>query len=137
MIIIIGNLIRKREGKMKILIIDDSATMRKIIKSSLESVGSFETEEAENCNDGLKKLTSGLSVNLILVDWNMPGMTGIDFIKAVRGNPSISKTPIIMITSNAEKEHVLSAVMAGVNDYMVKPFTPEAFSEKIKKVLGI
>jgi len=122
---------------MKIMIIDDSATMRKIIKSSLEAIGSFDIEEAENCDDGLKLLTSGLTVNLILVDWNMPGMTGIDFTKSIRSNPALSKTPIIMITSNSEKEHVLSAVMAGVNDYMAKPFTPDIFVGKIKKVLSI
>ncbi len=122
---------------MKVLIIDDSATMRKIIRSSLESIGSFEIEEAENCDEGLEKLIGGLDVNLALVDWNMPGMTGIDFTKSVRSNPSLSKTPIIMITSNSEKEHVLSAVMAGVNDYMAKPFTPDIFSAKIKKVLEI
>ncbi len=122
---------------MKIMIIDDSATMRKIIKSSLEAIGSFDIQEAENCDDGLKLLTNGLSVNLILVDWNMPGMTGIDFTKSIRSNPALSKTPIIMITSNSEKEHVLSAVMAGVNDYMSKPFTPDIFVGKIKKVLSI
>jgi len=122
---------------MRILIIDDSATMRKIVKGSLEAIGSFDIEEAENCDDGLKKLIGGLAVNLVLVDWNMPGMTGIDFTKSVRANPTLSKTPIIMITSNSEKEQVLSAVMAGVNDYMVKPFTPDIFSQKIKKVLGM
>lgn len=122
---------------MKALIIDDSATMRKIVRSSLESIGGFEIEEAENCDEGLKKLLGGLAVNIILVDWNMPGMTGIDFTKSIRGTPALSKIPIVMITSNAEKEHVLSAVMAGVNDYMVKPFTPEIFSQKIKKALGI
>ena len=122
---------------MKILIIDDSATMRKIVRGSLEAIGSFEIEESENCDDGLKKLLGGLAVNLVLVDWNMPGMTGIDFTKSVRSNPAISKTPIIMITSNAEKEHVLSAVMSGVNDYMAKPFTPDVFAQKIKKALGV
>ncbi|MGQ9608251.1 MAG: response regulator [bacterium] len=122
---------------MKVLIIDDSATMRKIIRSSIDAIGSFEIEEAENCDDGLKKLTGGLTVDLILVDWNMPGMTGIDFVKSIRGNPILAKTPVVMITSNSEKQHVLSAVMAGVNDYIVKPFTPEVFAQKINKVLGI
>jgi len=122
---------------MKILIIDDSATMRKIVRGSLEAIGSFEIEEAENCDDGLKKLIGGLVVNLVLVDWNMQGMTGIDFTKSVRGNPALSKTPMIMITSNSEKKQVMSAVMAGVNDYMVKPFTSDIFAQKIKKVLGL
>jgi two-component system chemotaxis response regulator CheY len=122
---------------MKILIIDDSATMRKIVRGSLEAIGSFEVEEVENCDGGLKKLIDGLVVNLVLVDWNMQGMTGIEFTKSVRGNPALSKTPIIMITSNSEKEQVMSAVMAGVNDYMVKPFTPDIFAQKIRKVLGL
>ena len=122
---------------MKVLIIDDSATMRKIIRSSIEAIGSFEIEEAENCDDGLKKLTGGLLVDLILVDWNMPGMTGIDFVKSIRATPAFAKTPVVMITSNSEKQHVLSAVMAGVNDYLVKPFTPDVFAQKINKALGI
>ena len=122
---------------MKILIIDDSATMRKIVRGSLEAIGSFEVEEVENCDGGLKKLIDGLVVNLVLVDWNMQGMTGIEFTKSVRGNPALLKTPIIMITSNSEKEQVMSAVMAGVNDYMVKPFTPDIFAQKIRKVLGL
>ena len=121
---------------MQVLIIDDSATMRKIVKDALSKVGDFDTVESENCNEGLQKLTS-IAVDLILVDWNMPGMTGIEFTKAIRGSPTLSKIPIIMITSNAEKEHVLSAVMAGVNDYMAKPFTMELFSEKISKVLKL
>lgn len=122
---------------MKVMIIDDSATMRKIIRGSLETIGSFEIDESEDCNEGLRKLSSGINVDLILVDWNMPGMTGIDFTKAVRANPKFSKTPIIMITSNAEREHVLSAVMAGVNDYIIKPFKADVFCQKVKKLLNI
>ena len=121
---------------MQALIIDDSATMRKIIKDSLSKVGDFDIEEAENCHEGLEKLASK-QFDLVLVDWNMPGMTGIDFTKTVRGNAALAKTPIVMITSNAEKEHVLSAVMAGVNDYIVKPFTAEIFAEKISKVISL
>jgi two-component system chemotaxis response regulator CheY len=121
---------------MQVLVIDDSATMRKIVKDSLKKMGDFAIVESENCNEGLEKLTS-TNIDLVLVDWNMPGMTGIDFTKTVRSNPALSKTPIVMITSNAEKEHVLSAVMAGVNDYMVKPFAADVFAEKISKVIGM
>ena len=121
---------------MKALIIDDSATMRKILKDALSKVADFDISDAENCDEGLVKLTTE-SFNLILLDWNMPGMSGIDFTKKVRSIPSLAKIPIVMITSNAEKQHVLSAVMAGVNDYMVKPFKAEMFNEKISKVLAL
>lgn len=119
---------------MQVLVIDDSATMRKIIKDSLSKIGNFEIVESENCDDGLQQLAN-TSVNLILVDWNMPGMSGIDFTKAVRSNPALAKIPIIMITSNAEKQHVLSAVTAGVNDYIMKPFTVDVFAQKISNVV--
>jgi two-component system chemotaxis response regulator CheY len=121
---------------VQVLIIDDSATMRKIIKDSLGKLGDFGVLESENCNEGLAKL-GDTDVDLILVDWNMPGMTGIDFTKTVRGDPALAGTPIVMITSNAEKQHVLSAVMAGVNDYMVKPFAADVFAQKISKALGL
>lgn len=120
---------------MQALIIDDSATMRKIVKDSLGKVGDFDVLEAADCHEGLEKLAV-TQVDLILLDWNMPGMSGIDFTKTVRGNAALAKTPIIMITSNAEKEHVLSAVMAGVNDYMVKPFTAEIFAQKVSNVIS-
>ena len=121
---------------MQVLVIDDSATMRKIIRDSLSKMGDFEIIESENCDDGLQQLAS-IGINLILVDWNMPGMTGIDFTKAVRNNPALAKIPIIMITSNAEKQHVLSAVTAGVNDYIMKPFTVDVFAQKISNVVGL
>jgi len=121
---------------MQVLVIDDSATMRKIIRDSLSKMGNFEIIESENCDDGLQQLAS-IGINLILVDWNMPGMTGIDFTKAVRNNPALAKIPIIMITSNAEKQHVLSAVTAGVNDYIMKPFTVDVFTQKISNVVSL
>lgn len=120
---------------MQVLIIDDSATMRKIVKGFLSKMGDFAITESENCDDGLVELTTN-NYDLVLVDWNMPGMTGIDFIKTVRSNSTLAKTPIVMITSNAEKEHVLSAVMAGVNDYIMKPFAADVFTEKISNALS-
>ena len=120
---------------MQVLTIDDSATMRKIIKDFLSKMGDFTVIESENCDDGLRKLAA-TKMDLILVDWNMPGMTGIDFVKAVRSVPDLAGTPIIMVTSNAEKEQVLSAAMAGVNAYIVKPFTADIFTQKLSEVLG-
>ena len=120
---------------MQVITIDDSDTMRKIIKDYLNKMGDFTITEAENCDEGLKKLVA-TKMDLILVDWNMPGMTGIDFVKAVRNVPALAETPIVMITSNAEKQQVLSAVMAGVNAYIVKPFTVETFTQKLSEVIG-
>ena len=121
---------------MQVLTIDDSATMRKIIKESLGKAGYGNVIEAENCEAGLQRLKA-TAVDLILVDWNMPGMSGIDFVKTIRRAPALAGIPVIMITSNADKKQVLSAVMAGVNDYLVKPFAFDAFSEKVSKALGL
>ena len=120
---------------MQVLTIDDSSTMRKIIKDFLGKIGDFTIEEAEDCSEGLKKLAE-TKMDLILVDWNMPGMTGVDFVKTVRSIPALAGIPIVMVTSNAEKEQVLSAVMAGVNAYIVKPFTAETFTQKLSEVIG-
>ena len=120
---------------MQVLTIDDSATMRKIIKDFLGKMGNFTIEEAENCDEGLRKLAA-TKTDLVLVDWNMPGMTVIDFVKAVRSVPVLAKIPIVMVTSNAEKQQVLSAVMAGVNAYIVKPFTADTFTQKLSEIIG-
>jgi len=119
---------------MQVLTIDDSPTMRKIIRESLGKAGYSDVIEAEDCEVGLQKLRA-TAVDLILVDWNMPGMSGIDFVKTIRKTPALAGIPVIMVTSNADKKQVLSAVMAGVNDYLAKPFAFDVFSEKVRKAL--
>lgn len=115
---------------MKFLVVDDSSTMRRIIKNSLQRIGFNDVIEAENGKDALEKLGG---IDIILTDWNMPEMDGLEFVKRVRGqNPKI---PILMVTTNAAKDDIIEALKNGVNNYIVKPFTPETLKEKVEAVL--
>jgi two-component system chemotaxis response regulator CheY len=114
----------------KVLVADDSSTMRKIIIRSLQAVGVQETVEAADGNEAVNMFQPG-AFGLVLTDWNMPGKTGLDVIKEIRARDA--KVPIIMITTEAEKGRVLQAIQAGVSDYLVKPFTAETLREKLEK----
>jgi two-component system chemotaxis response regulator CheY len=118
-----------------VLVVDDFATMRRIVKGVLKQLGFTQIIEAEDGNAALGELKKE-SVGLIVSDWNMPKMTGLDLLKAVKGDDSLKKIPFIMVTAEGQKENVIEAVKAGVSNYVVKPFTPETFSEKLEKVLG-
>lgn len=115
---------------MKFLVVDDSSTMRRIIKNSLKRIGFEDIIEAENGRDALEKLAD---VDIILTDWNMPEMDGLEFVKRVRA--SDTKIPILMVTTNAAKDDIVEALKNGVNNYIVKPFTPETLKEKVETVL--
>ncbi|RMH30125.1 MAG: response regulator [Planctomycetota bacterium] len=117
---------------MKILLVEDSKTMRNIEKSVLAQLGYTEVEEAVDGQDALKKL-SDFQPELLLVDWNMPNMDGLSFVKAYR---QMNKaTPVIMVTTESEKARVVEAIKAGVNNYVVKPFTPDLLSQRINETL--
>jgi len=118
---------------VKILTVDDSSTMRRIIKNTLTRLGYDDIVEAEHGVDALAKMAG---VGLVLTDWNMPEMDGLTFVKALRSNPQYRDVPIIMVTTEAAKKEILEAIKAGVTDYIVKPFTPETLKEKIEKVLA-
>ena len=118
---------------MKILVVDDSATMRRIIIKSLNSSGYEEIIEADNGEEAISKLKG---VNLILTDWNMPIMDGLAFVKTVRTNNAYKEIPIMMITSQAAKKEVIEALKNGVNDYIVKPFTSATLVEKVQALAG-
>jgi two-component system, chemotaxis family, chemotaxis protein CheY len=120
------------EGK-KVLVVDDSAVMRQIIKKNLKELGFSDLSEAEDGAAGLKKAGEE-PVDLIVSDWNMPNMTGLEFLKAVRADASIKGTAFIMVTSEADKEKIMEAVQAGVNQYIVKPFNAMQLEEKIKAI---
>ena len=117
-----------------ILVVDDSSTMRRIIKNTLLRVGYPDIIEAENGIDALTKLKEN-HIDLILTDWNMPEMDGLTFVKSVRSSDSFSHIPVIMVTTESAKTEVVEALKEGVNDYVVKPFTPEALKEKTSKFL--
>ena len=120
------------EGK-KVLVVDDSAVMRQIIKKNLKELGFSELSEAENGAAGLKKAGEE-PVDLIVSDWNMPNMTGLEFLKAVRADAGLKGIAFIMVTSEADKEKIMEAVKAGVNQYIVKPFNAIQLEEKIKAI---
>ncbi|MBL8026460.1 MAG: response regulator [Fibrobacteres bacterium] len=120
----------------KILVLDDSPTMQRILVNTLNKAGFTTVDTANDGDDGLKKLASGGSYDLILTDWNMPVMTGIDFLKAVKADPATKHIPVIMVTSRNVKEDILLAIKSGARDYIVKPFTPEAIKEKIGTLSG-
>jgi two-component system, chemotaxis family, chemotaxis protein CheY len=120
---------------VKVLVVDDSSTMRRIVVNSLQKCGSYEVVEAENGEEALTRWTPDMG--LVLTDWNMPVMSGLDFVKALRARPDGSAVPIIMITTRGVREDVLTAVSAGVTNYIAKPFTPAVLKEKIELVLSV
>ena len=119
---------------IKILVVDDFATMRKVIRNLLKQVGYENIVEAEDGVTALRVLKSQ-KVDLIVSDWNMPNMTGLELLKAVRADEDLKSTPFLMVTAEALQDNVIAAVKAGVSNYIVKPFTAEVLNDKIKKIL--
>jgi len=119
--------------KMRILVVDDFASMRKIIKGLLKQIGFQNIEEADDGSTALEKLKIG-EFDLVICDWNMPKVPGIEVLKAVRNDPRLKDLPFLMVTAEAKKDNVMEAVKAGVNQYIVKPFTAETLKKKIEKI---
>ena len=121
------------DKNMKILIVDDFSTMRRIIKNLLRDLGFNNTSEADDGSSALPMLRTG-SFQFLITDWNMPGMTGIDLLKAVRADASLKTLPVLMVTAEQKREQIIEAAQAGVNGYVVKPFTASTLKEKIDKI---
>ena len=119
---------------MKILVVDDSSTMRRILINTIHTLGSHDIVEAENGADALAKLQESNGADLILTDWNMPVMNGLEFLKQVMAGP-YKGVPVIFVTTESEKCKVVEALRNGARNYVVKPFTPEILKEKIKQAL--
>ena len=116
---------------MKVLLVDDSNTMRRIQKTQLQSLGITTIIEAGDGEAALSELTNNMPIDLVMLDWNMPVMDGITFLKQVRADNTYKDVKIIMCTSEAEKSKVVEAMKAGANNYIVKPFSPESLKEKL------
>lgn len=119
---------------MRFLVVDDSATMRRILVNSLQRIGFTDCVEAEDGRQALDKFDSAIS--FVITDWNMPTMSGIDFARALRAQANGKTVPILMVTTRSAREDIIAAVEAGVNNYIVKPFTPQVLKEKIDQVLS-
>ena len=119
--------------KIKVLVVDDFSTMRRIVKNILKQIGYLDIEEAEDGNSALIRLRQG-GYGLVVSDWNMPNMTGLDLLKAIRADNAFSNMTVLMVTAEAKKENVLDAIKAGVNNYVVKPFTADVLKDKIEKI---
>ncbi|MBU1097677.1 MAG: response regulator [Bacteroidetes bacterium] len=120
---------------LKFLIVDDSLTMRRIVTNSLKNLGYNDFVEAADGREALDKLDADKTINFVITDWNMPVLSGLDLVKAIRNDPYISNLPILMVTTRGVKEDILQALQARVNNYVVKPFTPQVLSEKIDQIL--
>lgn len=120
---------------IKILVVDDFKTMRKIIKNILTQLGFKNIIEADDGTTALELLKKQ-KVDLIISDWNMPKMNGLELLKSIRSDDNLKDIRFIMVTAEAQKENVIEAIKHGVNQYVVKPFTPETLKEKLEKVFG-
>jgi len=123
------------DPNIKILIVDDFSTMRKIIRNILTQLGFKNILEADDGTTALEILKKE-KVDLIISDWNMPKMSGLELLKAVRSDENLKDIPFIMVSAEAQKENILEAIKYKVNQYIVKPFTPETLKEKLEKVFG-
>jgi len=121
------------DKNMKILVVDDFSTMRRIVKNILRQLGFVNIEEAEDGTQALKKLQTG-AYGFVISDWNMPNLDGLEMLKRIRADDSLKNLPVLMVTAEAEKDKVVAAIQAGVNNYIVKPFTAEVLKEKMDAI---
>jgi len=121
------------DKNIKVLVVDDFSTMRRIIKNLLRDIGFTNIQEADDGSTALPMLQSG-DFEFVVTDWNMPGMQGIDLLRAIRADASLSHIPVLMVTAEAKKEQIVMAAQAGVNGYIVKPFTAATLKTKLDKI---
>jgi two-component system chemotaxis response regulator CheY len=121
------------DPKMRILVVDDFSTMRRIVRNLLKELGFANVEEAEDGVVALQKLQNS-SFDFVVTDWNMPNMDGLQLLKAIRGAPTLKHLPVMMITAEAKKENIIAAAQAGASGYIVKPFTAATLAEKLQKI---
>ena len=122
---------------MKILVVDDSSTMRRIIKNTLARLGYKDILEGADGVEGWTAMDANPDIEMLITDWNMPEMNGLELVKKVRADDRFKDVPIIMVTTEGGKGEVITALKAGVNNYIVKPFTPQVLKEKLGAVMGI
>lgn len=122
------------DPKMKILVVDDFSTMRRIVRNLLKELGFANVDEAEDGAIALQKLQNVGDFEFVVTDWNMPNMDGLQLLQSIRSSPALSHLPVLMITAEAKKENIIAAAQAGASGYIVKPFTAATLAEKLKKI---
>ncbi|NBX15786.1 MAG: response regulator [Proteobacteria bacterium] len=122
--------------ELKILIVDDFPTMRKIVRQVLRQLGYENVQEAEDGEAALRTLRQKGDFEFVISDWNMPNITGIELLKSVRSDPQLKGLPFLMVTAEADKENIVEAVKSGVSSYIVKPFNAATLKEKIEKIFA-
>lgn len=120
---------------LRFLVVDDFSTMRRIVKNFLNDLGYSNVAEADDGDTALPILKQG-NIDFLVTDWNMPNMPGLDLLKAVRADPALATLPVLLVTAEAKREQIVEAAQAGVNGYVVKPFTAATLKEKIEKILA-
>lgn len=121
---------------LKFLVVDDSVTMRRIVANSLKSIGHNDFVEAGDGREALSKLSEDDSINFVITDWNMPEVSGLELVKSLRASDKYGKMPILMVTTRGLKDDIVEALQAKVNNYIVKPFTPQILKEKIEQIIA-
>lgn len=121
---------------LKFLVVDDSVTMRRIVANSLKTIGHDLFVEAGDGREALAKLSTDDTINFVITDWNMPDVSGLELVKAIRSNDKFGTIPILMVTTRGLKEDIVEALQAKVNNYVVKPFTPQILKEKIEQIIS-
>jgi two-component system chemotaxis response regulator CheY len=121
---------------LKFLIVDDSVTMRRIVANSLKTIGHDSYSEAGDGREALAKLNSDNTINFVITDWNMPELSGLGLVRSIRSEPKYGSIPILMVTTRGLKEDIIEALNAKVNNYIVKPFTPQILKDKIEQIIS-
>lgn len=121
------------DQNMRFLVVDDFSTMRRIVRNLLKELGFTHVEEAEDGTVALNKLKAD-KFDFVVSDWNMPNMSGLELLKAIRGDPSLKHLPVLMVTAEAKKENIINAAQSGASGYIVKPFTAATLDEKLNKI---
>ncbi len=123
------------DPNMKFLVVDDFATMRRIVRNLLKELGFSNIDEAEDGNIAMQKLRT-TKFDFVVTDWNMPNMTGIELLRQIRADAALKHLPVLMVTAEAKKENIIEAAQAGASGYVVKPFTAATLDEKLKKIFA-
>jgi len=123
------------DKSMRFLVVDDMSTMRRIIRSLLRDIGFTNVEEAENGAEGLRKLNAG-NFDFVISDWNMPVMTGLELLQAIRASESLKSLPVLLVTAEAKRDYIVAAAQAGCNGYVIKPFTAAILEEKLNMIFA-